>query len=99
MGATGSHHEKSQTRARSTTESVLRACLAVNQHHADRALRDMERADPEEDEGAYVDLISMDEEEEYTSVALQAIFPRAFSLLAGLDWEGADAGMDGVFDG
>lgn len=50
-------------------------------------------------EQAWVTLISIDEEEEETGVNLRVIFPRAFSLLGGLGWEGLGTGPYDCFEG
>lgn len=52
----------------------------------------------QDDEQGYVDLVSIDMEEDYTKVALSSVFQRVFSLLAALDWEGVDVGTQDVFN-
>lgn len=58
----------------------------------------MQLENPEIDERAYVDFVSFEEEEEYTSVKLSYIFPRAYALMIGGDWDAIDVGKGDVLE-
>jgi hypothetical protein len=73
------------------------ACIAVTQFHVDLVLGNGPPAEKFDSGGdAWVDLISVDEDEGYQSVGLSYLFPRAYSLLE-LGWHQIAVGNEDVF--
>ncbi|KAJ4359679.1 uncharacterized protein N0V89_000235 [Didymosphaeria variabile] len=81
----------SQVRAhfRERVESLTTNCV-------DRSIQDAESDDATAWEKAFMMLVSIEEEEDWTHVALSSVFPRVYSLLEGPGWD--VIGREGVFN-
>jgi hypothetical protein len=73
------------------------ACPAIDQVCVDRSIQDAESDDATAWEKGLVMLVSIEEEEDWTHVALSLVFPRVYSLLEGPGWD--VIGGEGVFKG
>lgn len=73
------------------------ACVMVRQIHVERVLNG---PPPEEFDAfgmGFVDLVSINKKEGYTSVGASYLLPRVYSLLETIGWHFVDVGEEDVF--
>lgn len=73
------------------------ACLAVQQIHVDRVLKDLDSTDLDGSERGFVKLVSVETEEGYTNVGVSTIFPRVYPLLESPRWILVDVEPEDVY--